>query len=88
MTNTNTQSSEKEWPDRTGGYALIQYLHTLVNNRNSIGKFNFVYVKYLLENGVNVNKCDDVGQSPFHIVAKHWNIDVARFLLDHGEYKL
>ncbi len=70
--------------DRASEYALIQYLSTLVKKRNIIKSFDFNFVEYLLENGANINNCNVIGQAPFHIVAKYWNIDVARFLLDHG----
>ena len=70
--------------DRASEYALIQYLSTLVRKRNNIKSFDFYFVEYLLDNGANINNCDVIGQAPFHIVAKYWNVDVARFLLDRG----
>lgn len=81
-------TTDQKLSDRASEYALIQYLSTLVKKRNIIESFDFDFVEYLLENGANINNCDVIGQSPFHIVAKYWNIDVARFLLDNGRWKV
>lgn len=81
-------TTDQKLSDRASEYALIQYLSTLVKKRNIIESFDFDFVEYLLENGANINNCNVIGQSPFHIVAKYWNIDVARFLLDNGRWKL
>ena len=78
-------NTDQKLSDRASEYAVIQYLSTLVKKSNIIESFDFDFVEFLLENGANINNCDVTGQSPFHIVAKYWSIDVARFLLDHGK---
>ena len=79
-------NTDQKLSGRASEYALIQYLATLVKKNNVIESFDFDFVEYLLENGANINHFNAVGQTPFHIVAKYWNIDVARFLLDHGRH--
>ena len=79
-------TTDQKLSDRASEYALIQYLSTLVKKKNVIETFDFDFVEFLLENGANINNCNVIGQSPFHIVAKYWNIDVARFLFDHGRF--
>lgn len=67
--------------------ALIQYLSTLSKNKSDIKSFDFAFVKYLLEDGADINYRDESGQSAFHIVAKFLNTEVARFLLDQGKQR-
>ena len=38
-------------------------------------------VRFLIENGANVKKSDDLGNSPLHHASEHGQIDVVRLLL-------
>ena len=64
--------------------ALIQYLSTLANSNSTKDKFDFDFVESLLQNGADINSADKTGQSVFHEVSRSWNIDVAKFLIEHG----
>lgn len=78
-------ATHRKLSGRASKYALIQYLSNVAKNRSAIESFDFTFVEYLLDNGADINDSDIIGQSSFHIVAKFWSIDVARFLLDHGK---
>ena len=78
-------ATHRRLSDRASKYALIQFLSNVGENESSIGSFDFAFVEYLLDNGADINDSDIIGQSAFHIVAKLLDIDVARFLLDHGK---
>ena len=65
--------------------ALIHYLATLANSNRTSDRFDFDFVKSLLNNGADINCTDKTGQTVFHEVARSWNIDVATFLIKHGK---
>ena len=65
--------------------ALLQYIATLADSNKKNDKFNYEFVESLVKGGADVNTVDQHGQSMFHEVARSWNVDVAKFLLQHGE---
>jgi ankyrin repeat protein len=65
--------------------ALLQYIATLANSNDNQDQFNYEFVQSLLKGGAEINTADQYGQSIFHEVSRSWNIDVAKFLLKHGE---
>lgn len=65
--------------------ALLQYIATLANSNDDEDQFNYEFVESLLKGGAEINTADQYGQSIFHEVARSWNVDVATFLLKHGE---
>ena len=64
--------------------ALIHYIARLASSNNDDDEFDFSFVESLLKNGANINTADKYGQTIFHEVARSWNVDVARFLLNRG----
>jgi hypothetical protein len=64
--------------------ALIHYIARLASSNNDDDEFDFSFVESLLENGADINTADKYGQTMFHEVARSWNVDVARFLLNRG----
>lgn len=64
--------------------ALIHYIARLASSNSDDDEFDFSFVESLLENGANINTADKYGQTMFHEVARSWNVDVARFLLNRG----
>jgi ankyrin repeat protein len=66
-------------------HALLHYLANLANSNSSDDTFNFEFVDSLVRNGADINCMDTKGQTIFHEVARSWNVDVAMFLLEHGE---
>ena len=64
--------------------ALIHYLATLANSNSTNDTFDFDFVDSLLKNGADINSADKTGQTVFHEVARSWNVDVAKFLIEHG----
>lgn len=66
--------------------ALLQYIAILADSNKKNDKFNYEFVSSLLEGGADINIADQHGQSIFHEVARSWNTDVAKFLLEHGKY--
>ena len=69
-------------------HALIHYLATLANSNSTKDTFDFDFVESLLKNGADINSTDKTGQTVFHEVARSWNIDVATFLIKHGNISL
>ncbi len=65
--------------------ALLQYLVSLANSNSNEDKFDFDFVESLLKNGADVNSTDKTGQTVFHEVARSWNVDVAKFLINNGK---
>ena len=65
-------------------HALIHYLATLATSNDTEDTFDFDFVESLLNNGADVNSKDKTGQTVFHEVARSWNVDVASFLIKHG----
>ena len=65
--------------------ALLQYIATLADSNKKNDQFNYEFVDSLVKGGADVNIADQHGQSIFHEVARSWNVDVAEFLLEHGE---
>ncbi len=64
--------------------ALIHYIARLASSNNDDDEFDFSFVESLLDNGADINTADKYGQTMFHEVARSWDVDVARFLLDRG----
>jgi ankyrin repeat protein len=64
--------------------ALLHYLASLANSNSTKDTFDFDFVESLLKNGADVNSTDKTGQTVFHEVARSWNIDVAKFLINNG----
>lgn len=64
--------------------ALIHYVARLASSNSDGDEFDFSFVESLLENGADINTTDKYGQTMFHEVARSWNVDVARFLLNRG----
>ena len=64
--------------------ALIHYIARLASSNSDDDEFDFSFVESLLENGADINAADKYGQTMFHEVARSWNVDVARFLLNRG----
>lgn len=64
--------------------ALIHYIARLASSNNDNDEFDFSFVESLLKNGADINTADRYGQTIFHEVARSWNVDVARFLLNRG----
>ena len=67
--------------------ALLQYIATLAGSNKKNDQFNYEFVESLIKGGADINIADQHGQSIFHEVARSWNIDVAKFLLQKGEYQ-
>ena len=65
--------------------ALLQYIATLADSNKKNDHFNYEFVESLVQGGADINTADQHGQSIFHEVARSWNVDVAKFLLEHGE---
>ena len=65
--------------------ALLQYIATLADSNKKDDQFNYEFVESLINGGADINIADQHGQSLFHEVARSWNIDVVKFLLQHGE---
>jgi ankyrin repeat protein len=40
---------------------------------------------WVVQNGADINCMDTNGQTIFHEVARSWNVDVARFLVENGK---
>lgn len=66
--------------------ALLQYIATLADSNDRKDQFNYEFVEALIKGGAEINTTDQYGQSIFHEVARSWNVDVATFLLKHGEF--
>lgn len=64
--------------------ALLQYVSTLANSNHKNDAFNYEFVQSLLDGGADMNVSDQHGQTMFHEVARSWNTDVAKFLLQRG----
>ena len=64
--------------------SLIHYIARLASSNSDDDEFDFSFVESLLENGADINTADKYGQTIFHEVARSWNVDVARFLLNRG----
>ena len=45
---------------------------------------HFDIVKYLVQNGADVNHCTDQNSSPLRDACIHGNVDMTQYLLDHG----
>ena len=69
-------------------HALLHYLANLANSNNSNDTFSFEFVESLVRNGADINCSDINGQTVFHEIARAWNVDVATFLVEQGEWKL
>ena len=67
--------------------ALLHYLASLANSNSTKDTFDFDFVESLFKNGADVNSADKTGQTVFHEVARSWNVDVAKFLLNNGTNK-
>ena len=65
--------------------ALLQYIATLAGSNRENDQFNYEFVESLIKGGADINTADQHGQSIFHEVARSWNTDVAKFLLEQGE---
>lgn len=65
--------------------ALLQYIATLAGSNEKSDQFNYEFVESLINGGADVNISDQHGQTIFHEVARSWNVDVAKFLLEKGE---
>ena len=72
----------------TRNRALLHYFASLANSNKESDKFDFSFVKSLLDNGADVNSSDTTGQTVFHEVARSWNIDVAKFLINNGKMNI
>ena len=71
----------------TRNRALLHYIATLAVSNSETDEFNYEFVQSLFDGGAKVNEAvDTYGQTIFHEVARSWNLDVAAFLLDNGEY--
>lgn len=64
--------------------ALLQYVATIASSNKRSDKFNYEFVESLVNGGADINTTDQYGQSIFHEVARCWDCDVAKFLLDLG----
>lgn len=68
--------------------ALLQYIATLADSNKTNDQFNYEFVESLVKGGADINIADQHGQSIFHEVARSWNTDVAKFLLEMGNHML
>lgn len=66
--------------------ALLQYIATIANSNSNTDEFNYEFVESLVKGGAEINIGDQYGQTIFHEVARSWNVDVARFLLELGKF--
>ena len=71
--------------DNVRDQALLHYLANLANSNNEDDVFNFEFVGSLVQNGADINCMDTNGQTIFHEIARSWNVDVARFLVENGK---
>ncbi len=65
---------------------MIHYIADLANTNDADDIFDYDFVESLLENGADISCKDPNGQTVFHEVARSWNTDVAKFLVEHGNY--
>ena len=66
--------------------ALIHYIADLANSNGADDTFDYGFVESLLRNGADINCMDPTGQNMFHEVARSWNTDVAKFLVENGKH--
>ena len=63
--------------------ALIIYLSKMAN-KGSKETVDFRFLDSLILGGANINVTDKHGQTAMHEIARNWNTDVAKFLIDLG----
>ena len=66
--------------------ALLHYFAKITRSTEVEVAVDLDYMKLLLDEGANVDECDDFGQTVFHEVSRAWGTDVAQFLVDEGQY--
>ena len=64
--------------------ALLHYFAKITRSTEVEVAAHLDYMKLLLDEGANVDECDDFGQTVFHEVSRAWGTDVAQFLVDEG----
>ena len=79
------EEDDQDSTDNVRDQALLHYLANLANSNNEDDVFNFEFVGSLVQNGADINCMDTNGQTIFHEVARSWNVDVARFLVENGK---
>ena len=67
-----------------GSRALIIYFAKMAKNKKG-GKqtVDYRFLESLFLGGAKIDVCDKHGQTILHEVARNWNIDVAKFFIEH-----
>lgn len=66
-----------------GSRAIVIYFSRMAK-MTSNERVDYHFLHSLIRNGAEVNISDKYGQTVLHEVARSWNIDVARFLMNYG----